>query len=72
MLLPNQKKLDEQINNDEKNKKYKCSKCNEILTPSEILTEELPSNLDIAGIEGKIPKCPRCGYLHFFGFKEKK
>jgi rubrerythrin len=72
MLLPNQKMLDEQINNDEKNKKYKCSECNEIFTPSEIVTEELPSNFNVAGIEGKIPKCPHCGYLHFFGFKEEK
>jgi len=72
MLLPNQEMLDRQINNDEENKKYKCRECNKILTPSEIITEELPSNFDIAGIEGKIPKCPHCGHLHFFGFKEEK
>jgi NAD-dependent SIR2 family protein deacetylase len=51
-----------------------CSKCKGQFHNNEILYEEVPDNMSFEvlgplGPERKIPKCPLCNELHFFGFK---
>ena len=50
---------------------YQCSKCKGEFQDTEMEYEEVPDNMsfDILADEHKIPKCPRCGHLEFFGFK---
>jgi len=68
MLIPNSKKLEEQINNDET---YKCSGCKKTFKRSEMKSEKLPDNFHVHGFgeAQSIPKCPYCGYMGFFGFE---
>lgn len=70
MLMPKQEVLEDQINDDNENKKYQCMECRKTFSPSEIKVEKMPDNFTVSGAGNNIPKCPHCGYLHFFGFKE--
>lgn len=48
-----------------------CSKCKKQFHNTEIEYEEVPDNMSFAvlGEDQKIPKCPFCNELHFFGFE---
>ena len=52
---------------------YECSDCKKHFQTPEIEYEPMAKNMTIdtpgVDVEGGIPKCPRCGYLAFFGFK---
>ena len=50
---------------------YQCSDCQGEFQNNEIEFEKVPDNMSFAILEDqeKIPKCPRCGRLEFFGFK---
>ena len=50
---------------------YECSKCKAQFQDKEVEYETVPDNMNFPGLidEQGIPKCPRCGELHFFGFK---
>ena len=50
---------------------YECSKCKEEFQDTEMEYEDVPDNMDFAILDDatRIPKCPRCGHLEFFGFK---
>jgi len=50
---------------------YECSDCKRNFQDTQMLFEEVPDNMSFAilGDEDKIPKCPHCGHLEFFGFK---
>ncbi len=47
-----------------------CRGCKQTLSSEEIQFEQMPNNLCIDGIETgeKLPKCPHCGDIAFFGF----
>ncbi len=70
MITPDEKKITEQINND--NNIYECSDCKKTFKGSEMEAESLPENFHIhgLGLAQKVPKCPRCGHMSFFGFKD--
>jgi len=48
---------------------YECSKCKGNFQEPNF--EEVPDNMsfDVLADEHKIPKCPNCGHLEFFGFE---
>ena len=48
---------------------YQCPKCKRDFQEPDF--EEVPDNMsfDVLADEHKIPKCPHCGHLEFFGFK---
>jgi len=51
---------------------YECSECKGQIQTNQMQYEKVPDNMSFptANIsEEGIPKCPHCGYLHFFGFK---
>lgn len=53
---------------------FECSECKKQFQGRQCEFEVLPDNFNVGPatkhVEGKgIPKCPHCGYLHFFGFK---
>lgn len=69
-FFPEKEILDEQIKNQTST--YKCFSCNKNFSGKEMLFEEMPSNFSVADLEDKqtIPKCPHCGAVAFFGFRE--
>jgi len=70
-MIPEAKELDEQIEDQDLN--YKCFNCNKIFSGKEMLFEDgLPNNFSVAGLDGgqKIPKCPFCNAVAFFGFNK--
>ena len=50
-------------------KTYQCPECKGDFQEPEF--EEVPDNMSFAVLEDetKIPKCPLCGHLAFFGFE---
>jgi len=52
---------------------FKCSKCKKQFHDTDVVFESMPDNMNVATpgvkLEKGIPKCPFCGYLHFFGFE---
>lgn len=69
-LLPEEKILDTQLKNQTSN--YKCFSCHKIFSGKQMLFENMSSNFNVAGLDNKqkIPKCPYCNSVAFFGFKE--
>ena len=70
MLLPDPKRLNDQLENKIQ-ATYKCSDCEKEFQGNEMQSEALPDNMIIQGLLAKqrIPKCPHCGNLSFFGFE---
>ena len=70
MLTPDEKRITEQINNDDN--LYKCEECKKEFKGSEMEVESLPENFHIhgLGLAQRVPKCPHCGTLSFFGFED--
>ena len=68
-ILPD--KLDLRI---DEGKKYKCKKCSKVFSSKEVEYESMPSNMTIAGLEDsdRIPRCPYCKQIAFFGFRKVK
>ena len=53
---------------------YECSECKGMIQNTQIHYEKVPDNMGFGpgtkiDPDKGIPKCPHCGYLHFFGFK---
>lgn len=69
-LYPESEVLEEQIENQIST--YECFSCHKKFSGKEMLFEEMASNFSVAGLEEKqkLPKCPHCGAVAFFGFKE--
>jgi len=71
VFFPEPQILDEQIENQ--NKTYRCFSCKQTFLGKEMLFEDgIPDGISIAGLDNnqKIPKCPHCNALAFFGFNE--
>ena len=62
--------LNEQIENHTST--YECPSCHKKFSGKEMLVEEMVNNFSIVGLEvkQKLPKCPHCKAVAFFGFRE--
>lgn len=71
MIQPDPKKLEGQLDPDQPEQTYECFECKHIFQGNIMECETLPDNMMIAGLAPnvKIPKCPHCGKLAFFGFE---
>jgi len=72
-MFPSSEILNEQI--EDKTSIFECPSCNKTFPGNKMeIQEGLPDNMFIAGIsqDQKIPKCPYCGNLAFFGFQKIK
>jgi len=72
-MFPSTEVLNEQLK--DKTSIFQCFNCNKTFRGSEMLFEDsLPDNMHIASLDKdqKIPKCPHCGTLAFFGFQKIK
>lgn len=70
-IFPKPEVLNEQIE-DEKSI-FKCSNCNKEFPGKEMKFQDgLPDNFHVAGLDQnqKIPQCPHCDKLAFFGFEK--
>lgn len=70
-ILPKPEVLNEQI--EDKESIYKCFNCNKEFSGKEMKFQDgLPDNFHVAGLDQnqKIPQCPHCGVVAFFGFEE--
>ena len=69
VLLPKRQTLEDKLEGGQKT--FKCGECGKEFQSSEMQSEVLPDNFNIAGLgpNQKIPKCPHCGDLAFFGFE---
>ncbi len=51
-----------------------CSSCKKTFKKDQIEFEDMAENIRIStpgvNVDNGIPKCPYCGYLAFFGFKQ--
>lgn len=70
-FFPEKEILDEQIKDQDST--YKCFNCNKTFLGKEMLFEDgMPSNFSVAGVDAgqKLPKCPHCEAVAFFGFRK--
>lgn len=70
-MIPEAKVLDEQI--EDQILTYECFSCHKKFSGKEMLFEDsMPSNFTVAGVDAgqKLPKCPYCGAVAFFGFRK--
>jgi DNA-directed RNA polymerase subunit RPC12/RpoP len=71
VYFPDPRILDEQIENEDST--YRCFNCEKRFPGKEMLFEDgLPNWFSVTGLDNdqKVPKCPYCNAIAFFGFNE--